>query len=146
MSQHHSKQMVDPAAWSMFLLLALAMVLALTFTEKATIAGPLRPMNQFCALAPAVVGTQLSGTFEASRKGWSAIRPTTSRLLAPHAPGLDESFARELSVPDAVVRATAADLRHMLSDMADQSRQGYPAFLGPCPCPVREQLGLLATE
>jgi hypothetical protein len=138
--------MVDPAAWSMFLLLALTMVLALAFTERTTIAHSLRPMNQFTTLAPAIVDPRLSGTFEASGKSWSAIRPTTSRHQAPHAPGPDELLARELSVPDAFVRTTAADLRHMLSDMANQSRQGYPAFLGSCPCPVREQLGLLATE
>ena len=145
MSQLHPKQMVDPAAWSMFLLLALAVVLALAFTERTTIARSLRPMNQFSPLAPTAVDPRLSGTFEASRVPGSAIRPTTSHLLAPHEPGPDEPLARELSVPDAFVRTSAADLRHMLS-MANQSRQGYPAFLGPCPCPVGEHLGLLATE
>jgi hypothetical protein len=146
MSQLHPKRLVGPAAWSMFLLLALAMVLALAFTERTTIARSLRPMNQFSTLAPTAVDPRLSEIFEASRMPGSAIRPTTSRHQAPHASGPDELLARELSVPDAFVHTTAADVRHMLSDMANQSRQGYPAFLGSCPCPVREQLGLLATE
>jgi hypothetical protein len=145
MFQLHPKRMVDPAARSMFLLLALTMVLALAFTERATIARSLRPMNQFSTLAPTAVDPRLSETFEASRVPGSAIRPTTSRHQAPHAPSPDELLARDLSVPDAFVRTTAADLRHMLS-MAYQSRQGHPAFLGSCPCPVREQLGLLASE
>jgi hypothetical protein len=144
MFQHHPKQMVDLAAWSAVLLLALAMVLALAFTEGATIAPSLRAMNQLSTLAPAVVDPRLSGTFKASGKTWWAIRSTTSRHLAHRAPGLDEPFAREPSVSDVVVCATAADLRPMLSDTANQSRRGYPAFLGPCP--VREQRGLLATE
>ena len=146
MVQHRPKRMVEPAAWSTFLLLALAMVLALAFTEGATIARSLRPMNQFSTLAPTAVDPRLSDIFEGSRMPESAIRPTTSRHQAPHVPGPDEPLARELSVPDAFVRTTAVDLRHMLSDTGSQSRQGYPAFLGSCPCPVREQLGLLATE
>jgi len=128
--------MVGPAAWGAVVLLTLAIVLALAFTEKTTIARPLRPMNQCSSLAPAVVDPQLAGAFAASRKIWAAIRPTTSRLLVPHASQLDEPFER----------TTELDLRHMLSDMTDQSRRGYPAFLGPCPCPVREQPGPLATE
>ena len=118
MFQHRPKRMVDPAAWSAVLLLALAMVLTLAFTERATIARSLRPMNKFSTLAPTAVDPRLSGTFEASRMPWS----------------------------DPFVRTTVGDLRSMLSDMADQSRRGYPAFLGPCPCPVREQTELLATK
>jgi hypothetical protein len=103
-------------------------------------------MLAFSTLAPAVVDPRLSGVFEASGKTWSAIPSTTSRHLAHQAPRLDETFAREPSVSDAFARTTVADLRHMLSDTAEQSRRGYPAFLGPCPCPVGEQLRLLATE
>jgi hypothetical protein len=146
MSQHQPKRRVDPPAWRAVLLLALAMVLAIAFTERATIARSLHPTDWFATLAPTAVDLRLSGSFDASRGTGPAIGSTISRHPAAHAPHLDEPFARNPSLSDQFVRPVVGDPRQMLSDMADQSRPGYPAFLGPCPCPVGEQRGPHATE
>jgi hypothetical protein len=146
MMQHQPKRIVNPATWSAVLLLAIAIVVALAFAEGPTIAGSLRPLNQVSTLAPAAVEPRLSGTFKAPRQTRSTIRSTTSLHLTRHTPHPGEPFVRQPSVSNAFVRPTAADLRHMLSDTAHQSRREYPAFLGTCPCPVSDQLGLRATE